>query len=399
MSLTTTSTAITKSGKPLPAFLAGQHPDAPHTFSPIVVGDLLLNHRVVMGPMTRSKSPGEVANHINAHYYAQRATRGGLLISEGVAVHPTAYAFKSIPGLFTDAHTREWAKVTQAVHDNGGLIFAQVWHPGRLCKQHTQPGNALPVAPSAKVITVHPKAKANAPARELPVSEIKDIVNHYRICARNSRLAGFDGIEIHAAHGYLIEQFLCENSNFRTDQYGGSLENRTRFLIEILDACLLELPPGRVAVRFSPGFNSYGVAQPNPVELYTYVLKRVAPYGLAYVHLTQPVWGEYRQGPPHEESTLRTFMPLVKAPTRLLVTGGYTRDIGEKELAGGRGDLIGVGRAFITNPDLVKRWWYGREISGQDFKEYYGGNASGYIDFPTWEEEQGRKEWKVDAKM
>ncbi|KAJ3180857.1 hypothetical protein HDU85_003942 [Gaertneriomyces sp. JEL0708] len=350
-------------------------------FSPIRVGTMNLQHRVVMGPMTRSRSPGEVANDLNAEHYGQRATPGGLLITEGTTSSVTGIGYEHVPALLTEEHAKGWKKATDAVHAKGGYIYAQLWHVGRVSHSKFQPNNKPPV--SASDVPLEGKETP----RPLTEEEIKFIVSEYKISAQRAREANFDGVEIHGAHGYLIDQFLQTSSNKRTDRYGGSIPNRARFLIEVIEAVLSELPSNRVAIRLSPYFNGQGTRDENPNALFSYVLEKLATYKLSYISLTEPVWGSWKQGPPHSQSKLNEFRHLIKAPTALLVTGGYTTETAEQALQEKRAELIGFGRPFITNPDLVERLKNGWELAPyMDFKKFYGGGREQYNDWPTYEE-------------
>ncbi|KAI9097044.1 NADH:flavin oxidoreductase/NADH oxidase [Phlyctochytrium arcticum] len=350
-------------------------------FSPLQVGNLTLKHRVVMGPLTRSRSPKEIANDLNAEYYAQRATPGGLIISEGTSCSATAAGYADVPGLMTEAQAKAWKKSTDAVHAKGGYIFAQLWHVGRVSRLHFQPENRPPVSASAIPMTGRPTPHA------LTIPEIDNLIADYKLSARRSREAGFDGIEIHGAHGYLIDQFLQTSSNTRTDEYGGSKENRARFLFRVLDACLSELSPEQVAIRLSPIGGWFDVTDNDPVPLFTYVIERILKtYNLAYIHLTEPTWGKWEVGPPHSESQLNNFTHLFRrsgVQTKLLLTGGYDAESGEEALKSGRADFIGYGRPFLTNPDLVERLRNGWPLTpSNDSSYHYGGGANGYT---TWE--------------
>ncbi|TPX37825.1 hypothetical protein SeMB42_g06862 [Synchytrium endobioticum] len=264
---------------------------APILFSPIQVGDMLLQHRVVMGPLTRSRSPKELVNDMNVLYYSQRATKGGLIITEGTSPSVTAAGYPDVPGILTAGQANAWKKAVDAVHARGGYMFAQLWHTGRVSTRRFQPNNELPVSAS----TTKSSRRAE-PARALTVPEIKYVVNEFRTSAKNARDAGFDGVELHGAHGYLIDQFLEDSSNLRTDEYGGSIENRARFLLEVMEAVLQELPPSKVAVRLSP-YANFAVTDSDPVALFTYVLNRLNRYKLAYIQMTEPDFVSLR-GPP-----------------------------------------------------------------------------------------------------
>ncbi|KAJ3076973.1 hypothetical protein HDU98_010267 [Podochytrium sp. JEL0797] len=378
-------------------------------FTPIRVGDMQLTHRIAMAPLTRSRSPNYTANTHNALYYSQRATPGGLIISEGTTVsqlcpitfynvcsphghqslqvHPTANGYPDVPRIDTLVHAEAWKASTDAIHRKGGYIYAQLWHVGRMSQPKFQPDNKPHVSSSAT--SAH---KDRAPARALTIPEIKDIVRSYAESARLAvEVAGFDGVEIHAAHGYLIEQFLNDNTNLRTDDYGGSIENRTRFLFEVVDAVLKVVPVSKVAIRISPDVNMQGMKDSDPKTLYTNVLSRLNEYDLSYIQLTEPLWGMYLQGPPHNESKLVYYRSLITNPlTKVILTGGYTGESAQEAVESGRADLVGLGRAFISNPDLVQRIRYALPITPYvaDQSGKYGGGVKMYSDYKTWEEEQ-----------
>ncbi|KAJ3053226.1 hypothetical protein HK097_004778 [Rhizophlyctis rosea] len=364
----------------------------PHLFSPIKLGDVELKHRIAMGPMTRSRSPGEIANDINALHYEQRATEGGLLVTEGTTPAATGAGYEHVPGIRTSAEAAGWKKTTDAVHRKGGIIYAQLWHVGRASKAELQPGKKAPVSASALPI------KGKEVPRALEIPEIKTIIAEIAESARLAiEEANFDGVEIHAAHGYLIDQFLESSSNQRTDEYGGSIENRSRFLFEVVDAILAKIPASKTAIRLSPFLDGQDCSDEDPESLFSYVLKNLQKYNLAYIHLTEPVWGGWQQGPPHSQSKLNVFRPLVQAPTLLMLTGGYLAENGEEALSTGRAELIGIGRPFITNPDLVERFRNGWELTAYaDMKSYYGGGHENYTDFKTYREGLEEKGGKVE---
>ncbi|KAI9344223.1 glycerol trinitrate reductase protein [Zopfochytrium polystomum] len=377
-----------------PAFLKGAHPSLPNVFSPVKLGDITLSHRIVMGPMTRSRAPNNLANDLQAYYYAQRATPGGLLITEATPVSVTGHGYPNVPSLITKEHAAGWRKSTDAVHDVGGFIFAQLWHVGRVSIPDFQPNGDDPVSASATELVSHRAAKG-AKARALTVAEIKNIVNDFKSAAAlavstEPEGAGFDGVEIHGAHGYLIDQFLHSSSNLRTDEYGGSIENRARFLIEIVEAILEVVPSSKVAIRLSPGLGVHNVTDDHTVELFTYVLESLAKYKLAYIHLTEPGFGAGGKGS-HSESELNKYLPLIQEPTKVLLTGGYRRDSAEEAVKSGRAHLVGIASPFIANPDLVLRYWHDHELTTSDATHYYFGSEQGYSDWPTYLETKGKK--------
>ncbi|KAJ1566929.1 hypothetical protein HK405_007854 [Cladochytrium tenue] len=392
----------------LEPFLSGRgpHPSAPTAFSPVKVGNMTLSHRIVMAPMTRSRSPGLVPNAMNALYYAQRATCGGLIITEATPASATGWGYADVPGLRTEEQAAGWRVVTDAVHDKGGFMFAQLWHVGRVSISKFQPDGAAPVSASETAL-VSSRADPGAKARALTVAEIKGIAAEFKESARLSHaVANFDGIEVHAAHGYLIDQFLHSNANLRSDEYGGSVENRARFLFEVLDAVLTELPSTRVAVRLSPWSTLHDMADTDTEALFTHVLKRISKYGLAYVHFTEPdnshpSGAAVKTDQANGDSTRATFwgdssrlnklVPLVELPTKVLLTGDYRLPEAEHALTIGRAHIIGMGRPFIPTPDLVLRLWNGQPIktdSPVDF--FFSSGPKGYVDYPTYLEEKSQ---------
>jgi N-ethylmaleimide reductase len=277
----------------------------PSLFSPLKIGPYRLKHRVVMAPLTRMRAekPSLAPQPLNAEYYAQRATPGGLLIAEASPVAATGFGSPGVPGIYSDAQLEGWRKVVDAVHAKGGLIFLQLWHVGRVSHSSFQPGGVLPVAPSAvpipaefKTATADGNAVPYETPRALETGEIPSVIDAYRQGAVNARKAGFDGVEIHGANGYLIEQFLQSNSNLRTDRYGGSIENRARFLLEIARAVIEVWGADRVGVRLSPYGIANGSGETEPMPLYTHVVEALNPLGLAYLHFIEPRGGPRSTG-------------------------------------------------------------------------------------------------------
>ncbi|TPX35669.1 hypothetical protein SmJEL517_g01922 [Synchytrium microbalum] len=377
-------------------------------FTSITVGDMILKHRIVMGPMTRGRSPGNLANDTNLTFYSQRATDGGLLITEGTTPSESGQGFEDVPRIYDEAGSKAWKKVNDAVHAKGGFICAQLWHTGRASASKFQKDGKPALSPSGGSVDANDKTKEVA--RPATLDDIKHIVSEFRDTARWAREAGFDAVELHGAHGYLIDEFLQSSTNQRTDDYGnhcfgrafastltdervslgGSYENRSRFLFEVLDAVLLELPETKVAVRFSPWFNWQDCTDENPLELFSYVLTKLQKYKLAYIHFTEPTFRHMEKDSSLADSKLNPLLALVKAPTRKLATGGYLNKNAEEALRSGRIDLVGVARAFIVNPDFVERTRLGLPI--RDFSNtegWYSKGEAGYIDHPTYSEEKG----------
>jgi len=368
----------------------------PSLFSPLQVGPYRLTHRVVMAPLTRMRAerPSLAPRPLNAEYYAQRATLGGLIIAEASPVMPSGHGNPGVPGIYSEAQIEGWRAVVDAVHAKGGLIFLQLWHVGRVSHSSFQPGGALPVAPSAVPISAELKAMTSdgTPAayetpRALETGEVAGIVEAFRQGASNAMKAGFDGVEIHGANGYLIEQFLQSRSNRRTDQYGGSIENRARFLMEIAQAVISVWGANRVGVRLSP----YGIAndsgEADPMPLYTHVVQALNPRGLAYLHFIEPrSSGAGRAEVNHQNvpSAMVLFRPIWKGV--LITAGGFTGETANAAIADGHADAIAFGRIFISNPDLPRRLSEGFPLTPYNRATFYGGEEKGYTDYPVYGE-------------
>jgi N-ethylmaleimide reductase len=365
-------------------------------FSPLKLGPYHLRHRVAMAPLTRMRAerPSLAPRPLNAEYYAQRATPGGLLIAEASPVMATGLGNPGVPGIFSEAQVRGWRKVVDAVHAKGGLIFLQLWHVGRVSHSSYQPGGALPVAPSAVPIsptlmtmTDGGKPQAYETPRALQTGEVAGVVESFRRGAINALKAGFDGVEIHGANGYLIEQFLQSKTNLRTDQYGGSIENRARFLLEIAHAVIGVWGADRVGVRLSP----YGVAndsgEADPMPLYSHVINSLDKLGLAYLHFIEPrASGAGRAEVNHQNvpSAMVLFRPLWRGI--LISAGNFTGETADAAISAGHADAIAFGRIFISNPDLPRRLQHGYPLTPYNRATFYGGEAAGYTDYPVYDE-------------
>lgn len=352
---------------------------------PVELGDLLLPNRVVLAPMTRARSGSErVPNALLAEYYVQRSS-AGLLISEGAAISAQAIGWVDSPGLFTPQMVAGWRHVTDAVHAAGGHIFAQLWHCGRASHSSFHRGRPA-VAPSAVPIqgdAIHtPRGKEPYEApRALELSEILGVVAEYRRAAEAAREAGFDGAELHAANGYLIDQFLQSKTNRRTDEYGGSVANRSRFLLEVTSAVASVFPSHRVGVRLSPNgvFNDMG--SPDYREQFLYAAEQLNQFNLAYLHVLDGLaFGFHQLGEPLTLADLRTVYRGT-----LMGNCGYTQDTAEAAIAAGHADLIAFGRPFISNPDLVERFQHGWPLAEPaPMNTWYSPTgAQGYTDFPA----------------
>jgi N-ethylmaleimide reductase len=368
----------------------------PHLFSPLHVGPYQLSHRVVMAPLTRMRAarPSLAPRPLNAQYYAQRATPGGLIIAEASPVMATGFGSPGVPGIYSEEQIRGWRTVVDAVHAKGGFIFLQLWHVGRVSHSSFQPGGVLPVAPSAvpisaelKTMTADGKLAAYETPRALETGEIAGIVDAFRRAAKNAMEAGFDGVEVHGANGYLIEQFLQSRTNLRTDRYGGSIENRARLLMEVTQAVIEVWGANRVGVRLSP----YGVAndsgEPDPMPLYTHAVTSLDPLGLAYLHFIEPrSSGAGRAEVNHQNvpSAMVLFRPLWNGV--LISAGGFSGETAEAAISAGHADAIAFGRIFISNPDLPRRLQHGFPLTPYNRATFYGGDEAGYTDYPVYDE-------------
>ncbi len=352
-------------------------------FTPYRMGPLQLKNRLVMAPLTRSRAEeGNVPSRYAATYYAQRAG-AGLIITEATQAAAGGQGYIATPGIHTDAQVEGWRKVTDAVHRRSGLIFVQLWHVGRISHPDFL-GGKLPVAPSAipprGVQTYTANGLQDVPTpRSLETDEIPGIVEEFRQAAKNAQAAGFDGVEVHGANGYLLDQFLEDCTNRRTDQYGGSVENRARLLFDVIAAVSSVWGNERVGVRLSPGGTFNDMCDSRPLETWGYVMRRAAAVGLAYVHLIEPPTQTGEHALP--DLTARAFRPLY--PGTLIVAGGYTLERANAVLQSGLADLVAFGRMFLANPDLVERFRRAAPLNPPNEQTFYGGGAEGYIDYPA----------------
>ena len=360
-------------------------------FEPTHAGDIALANRIAMAPLTRNRAPDAIPTELTATYYAQRAT-AGLIISEATAISPEGQGYADVPGLYGTEQLDGWKKVTRAVHEAGGKIVVQLWHVGRLSHTSLQPGHAKPVAPSA--IRAHAKTvllKDGVPTftdtsepRALDAEELPRIVQDYRHAARNAIAAGFDGVEIHAANGYLIDQFLKTGANQRTDDYGGSIKNRARLLLEVTRAIVDEIGGGRTGIRLSPVTPANDIVDENPQPLFDYVVRELGKLGLAYVHVIEGATGGPRELPdrPFDYAELRNAYRAAGGKGAWMVNNAYDRALAEAALANGA-DIVAFGRPFISNPDLVERLKQNAPLNELNRDTLYGGGAKGYTDYPT----------------
>ncbi|MBF6087344.1 alkene reductase [Nocardia cyriacigeorgica] len=352
-------------------------------FAPYSLGAIDLANRIVMAPMTRSRRPDLVPDAATAEYYAQRAG-AGLIITEGVFISPEAQGYGDVPGLWTEQQTAGWTGVTEAVHTAGGRIFAQLWHVGRVSHTSLQPDRQAPVGPSiipanAQVwLSGAGMTDASAP-RALGTEEISRVVTDFAAAAARAVHAGFDGVEVHGAHGFLLEQFLNPHVNDRADRYGGSVENRARFLLEVLDAVADQIGADRIGVRLSPFTTANDLPADNATPvMYRYLAAELSRRGLAYVHLSDL---HLSGGPDIPESFLAEFRSGYRGT--LLLAGGLDKQRAQRLLDAGRIDLAVFGKPFIANPDLVERMRHDLPLALPDPATFYGGDAAGYTDYPS----------------
>ncbi|KEX94181.1 alkene reductase [Burkholderia cepacia] len=366
-------------------------------FESTQLGPYTLKNRIVLPPLTRSRSsqPGNIPNDLMADYYRQRAG-AGFMVTEGTQIEPRGQGYAWTPGIHSPEQVEGWRKVTAAVHAEGGIIFAQLWHVGRVSHNSLQPGGAAPVAPSAIVAdnvkvfveTGPGQGALTEPSvpRALTTAEVKELVQLYAQAARNALDAGFDGVEIHCANGYLVNQFISAHTNVRTDEYGGSLENRLRFLREVVQAVADVVGKERLGVRFAPLFAStdedrvyLGLVEEDPHETYIEAIKVLEQVGIAYVSLAEADWDNAPELPETFRNDVRSNFS-----GKILYAGKYTVERGVRVVKAGWGDLIAFGRPFIANPDLPERIAQGWPLNAVDPATMYGGTDKGYTDYPSY---------------
>ena len=359
-------------------------PSTPTLFSPARFGDLALANRVVMAPLTRNRAgAGLVPSPLAAEYYAQRAG-AGLIITEATQVSRGAQGYLDTPGIYTPDQVTGWRAVTDAVHAKGGRIVVQLWHVGRISHTSLLPEGVQPVAPSAiranaKTFTADGFVDVSQP-RALALEEIPGVVDEFRTAARNAIDAGFDGVEIHGANGYLIDQFLRDGANHRDDAYGGSIENRMRFLIEVVKAVADEIGAGRVGVRLSPVTPAGDLRDSDPQPLFERAVERLDTLGIAYIHVIEGATGGDRNVAPFDYPALRR-----RFSGAWIVNNGYDRAMALYAVASQRADAVAFGVPYLANPDLVVRLEQDAPLNTPDADTFYGGGAKGYTDYPTLE--------------
>ncbi|AYM06060.1 alkene reductase [Agrobacterium tumefaciens] len=364
-------------------------------FEPAQAGDIALANRIVMAPLTRNRSPGAIPNNLNATYYEQRAT-AGLIVTEGTPISQQGQGYADVPGLYKREAIEGWKQVTDGVHSAGGKIVAQIWHVGRISHTSLQPHGGQPVAPSAipaksKTYIINDDgtgafAETSEP-RALTIDDIGLILEDYRSGARAALEAGFDGVEIHAANGYLIEQFLKSSTNQRTDEYGGSIENRARFLLEVVDAVAEEIGAGRTGIRLSPVTPANDIFEADPQPLYNYVADQLGKRNLAFIHVVEGATGgprDFKQGDkPFDYAAFKAAYRNAGGKGLWIANNGYNRESAIEAVESGKVDGVAFGKAFIANPDLVRRLKNDAPLNEPNQPTFYGGGAEGYTDYPA----------------
>ncbi len=367
-------------------------------FDPIQAGDLHLANRIAMAPLTRNRSPRAVPRDITATYYAQRAS-AGLLITEGTAITHQGQGYSDVPGLYGTEQLDGWKRVTQAVHARGGKIVSQLWHVGRVSHTALQPEGGAPVAPSAvraqsqtylvDAASGQGQFVPTSEPRALAAEELPDIVHAFAAAARNAvQTAGFDGVEIHGANGYLLDQFLKDGANQRKDDYGGGIANRVRLMVEVTRAVVDAIGGGRVGIRLSPVTPANDIRDSDPQPLFEHLARELAPLGLAFIHVIEGATGGPREveGRPFDYAAFKNAYRSAGGRGAWMVNNGYDRDMAQEALASGRADIVAFGRAFISNPDLAERLRRGAPLNAWDKTTFYGGGEHGYIDYPALEQ-------------
>ncbi|EPE97845.1 alkene reductase [Rhizobium grahamii] len=367
-------------------------------FDPTKVGDISVRNHIVMAPLTRNRSPGAIPNDLNVEYYRQRAT-AGLIITEATAITHQGQGYADVPGLYKKEALDGWKRVTDAVHAAGGKIVVQMWHVGRISHTTLQPNGGKPVSSTNRIAKAKTYLVDNdgsgafadtSEPRALETSEIPGIVEDYRKAARAAIDAGFDGVEIHGANGYLLDQFLRDGVNDRNDQYGGSIENRARFTFEVVDAVTKEIGAGSTAIRISPVTPSGESYDSAPQVLFTHLVEGLARYDLAYIHVIEGQTGgdrDFMQGtnPAFDYAALRQAYEKAGGKANWMVNNGYDREMAIDAVESGRADLVAFGKPFIANPDLVERLEKNLPLNAPQQATFYGGGPKGYIDYPVVE--------------
>ncbi|MBV6621639.1 MAG: alkene reductase [Rivularia sp. (in: Bacteria)] len=366
--------------------MAAATPTKLELLSPATLGEMKLENRMILAPLTRCRAGnGFVPQAMNTIYYAQRAS-AGLIISEATQVARNGLGYANTPGIYNQEQIEGWKQITKAVHDKGGKIFLQLWHAGRVAHPALLEEGDIPVAPSsiaADYLADLPDGQfPHVTPRELKLEEIPVIIEQFRQGAKNALEAGFDGVEIHAGNGYLPDQFLQDNANHRTDEYGGSIENRARFLLEITQAAAYVWGKERVGVRLSPSSTFNDMHDSNPTATFSYIAEQLNRLKIAYLHVVEPrIKGNVTIEDDGTGLGAKFFRPIFKGT--IIAAGGYTRDTGEEFIKDNNADFIAYGRLFVSNPDLPKRFALKAELNKYDRSTFYTSGEEGYIDYPN----------------
>ncbi|KAF3447390.1 hypothetical protein FNV43_RR12576 [Rhamnella rubrinervis] len=362
---------------------AAQTPTNIPLLTPYRMGNFNLSHRVVLAPLTRQRSYNNVPQPHAVLYYSQRTSNGGLLIAEATGVSATAQGYPETPGIWTNEQVEAWKPIVDAVHAKGGIFFCQIWHVGRVSNSGFQPNGQAPISSTDKPLIQSDGFGVFTPPRRLRTDEIPGIVNDFRLAARNAMEAGFDGVEIHGAHGYLIDQFLKDHVNDRTDEYGGSLENRCRFALEVVEAIADEIGADKVGIRLSPFAEFMESKDSNPYALGLHIIQSLNKCGILYCHVVEPRMKNALDASECSDNLL----PLRKAFNgTFIAAGGYNREEGNKAVAENRADLVAYGRWFLANPDLPKRFELNAPLNKYNRETFYIPDpVLGYTDYPFLE--------------
>ena len=358
-------------------------------FSPVSLGSIQLKNRLVMAPLTRMRAvAGDVPSPLARTYYAQRAS-AGLIITEATQISPLGKGYPATPGIYSSEQTAAWKEIVAAVHAKGGSIVAQLWHVGRISHSSLHPEQGVPEAPSAIAASgqtygadwqLHNYETPTAMSHE----DIARLLKEFEVAAQNAKTAGFDGIEIHSANGYLLDQFLQDKTNQRTDEYGGSIENRLRLLGQVIEAVSKVFPSDKVGVRLSPYGTFNDIGDSNPIALFTAAIAKLNTYNLAYVHMIEPRATSAGGGDQvNEEAPITSELFRAAYQGKFITAGGYDQAMGEKVLEEGLADAVAYGRIYIANPDLAERFQQGATLNPYNRATFYGGNEVGYTDYPT----------------
>lgn len=358
-------------------------------FTPVALGSIELKNRLVMAPLTRMRAiAGDVPNPLAKTYYAQRAS-AGLIITEATQISALGRGYPATPGIYSAEQTAAWKEIVQAVHEKGGSIVAQLWHVGRISHSSLHPEQGIPEAPSAiaaagQTYGADWKLHDYETPKAMSVEDIARLLKEFEAAAQNAKAAGFDGIEIHSANGYLLDQFLQDKTNQRTDQYGGSTENRLRLLGEVIEAVTKVFPADQVGVRLSPYGTFNDISDSDPVALFSAAIQKLNGYKLAYLHMIEPRATSAGGGEQvNEEAPITSEMFRAAYQGKFITAGGYDQAMGEKVLEEDLADAVAYGRLYIANPDLAERFEHDAPLNPYNRATFYGGNEAGYTDYPT----------------